>query len=400
MTRVLNSIGAAVLVLLAVTPRPAAAQAIPTEGPAINPTIYKVPAGAKTITVDCDDAKQSLTAALADKSTGDLNIVFSGTCKEYVTFARDGVSIRGKDANATLAGGIEITASKRVLLENFTCRDNTASEYCIGVQHGSNVNLHNIKVFNSSVRGVSIQGSAGIIDGLTIDKTNSTSMLIRGSTIRMEGDLTFSNSLEGCLVLDSVTSVFSKIGNFVARDCVMGVLIQNNSTVEAPFATWTLNHNSFAGMLLYTHGTLTYGGSIVAKNNAKYGIWADDASSISPLANIVSGSSMTFENNGEAGVQATQGSYAELANVTANTGSKYGVLVDDARLRVRHAKMSGNTAGDIRLQFGGRVTFGPGAEVATMTCDGTEMVRGAKALQCTKDEPKPKATTDKSGQQK
>jgi hypothetical protein len=111
-----------------------------------------VPAGAKTIAVDCD-AQQTLAAALADKSTGDLNIVFSGTCKEYLYTQRDGFAIRGKDTSATLAGGIEVTA-RRVLLGGFTCRDSTQGEYCIAALCGASVTLHNIKVQNASIRGV------------------------------------------------------------------------------------------------------------------------------------------------------------------------------------------------------------------------------------------------------
>ena len=147
-------------------------------GPAINPDIYKVPAGAKTINVDCD-AQQTLAGAIADKSSGDLNIVFTGTCKEYVYLQRDGVAIRGKDANAVVAGAIEVTAARRVLLENFTCRDNTQLEYCIGAMLGASVTMHNLKVINSSVRGISVFNSAALIDGLTVEKTISTSVLVR-----------------------------------------------------------------------------------------------------------------------------------------------------------------------------------------------------------------------------
>ena len=94
---------AAFVVLVAGTPQLAAAQPVPLEGPAINPSVYKVPAGAKTIDVDCDGT-QTLAGAMADKSTGDLNIVFSGTCREYVYLQRDGVAIRGKDATRDAGG--------------------------------------------------------------------------------------------------------------------------------------------------------------------------------------------------------------------------------------------------------------------------------------------------------
>jgi hypothetical protein len=399
MTRVSQMIGAAAFVCAVSAAPPAGAQPIPTEGPAINPSVYKVTAGAKTITVDCDDVKQSLAAALADTSTHDLNIVFSGTCKEYLSLQRDGVAIRGRDATATLAGGLEITAAKRILLEGFTCRDNTQTEYCIGALYGASVTLHNIKVFNAAVRGMAIIGSSAIVDGLTIDKTGSTSILVRGSTVRMEGELTFSNTIEGCLVLDSLAGIFSKIGTFTARDCGIGVLIQSNSTLEAPFATFNLNHNSFAGMMILTHGTFTYGGSLAVKNNTRAGIWVDDASSISPLANIVAGSTVTLENNGEAGVQVTQGSLAELANIKTNTGSEYGILVDDGRLRIRHSKIAGNQKADVRLQFGGRATFGQAAEIGSVTCDGTSQLRGTKAS-CVADDAKTKPTSDTAREEK
>jgi hypothetical protein len=383
MRRILTTSAVAVLGLL-LGVWPAGAQPIPTEGPAINPSVYKVPAGAKTITVDCDDTKQTLAAAIADKSTGDLNIVFSGTCKELIYLTRDGVAIRGKDATAVIAGGIEITAARRVLLENLTCRDNTQLEYCIGALYGAGVTLHNIKVFNSAVRGVEVFNAVGLIEGLTVDKTTSTSLLIRGAQVRLEGELTFSNTVEGCLLIDGVSSVFSKSGVITARDCAAGVLIQSNSTFQAPFASFNLNHNSFAGMMLITQGTLSYGGPIVAKNNTQSGIFVDDGSSFAPFTNIMGGSSITLENNGTAGVYVRGGSFAELANVAVNTGSNYGVLVEDSRLKMSRTKIADNKKADVRLQVGARAQFLEGATFGSFSCDGTEIVRGSKTP-CTPD---------------
>ena len=374
----------------------AEAQAIPPEGPAISPSIYKVPAGAKTIAVDCD-AQQTLAAALADKSTGDLNIVFSGTCKEYLYTQRDGFAIRGKDASATLAGGIEVTAARRVLLEGFTCRDNVQTEYCIGALYGASVTLHNIKVFNSSIRGVMVFNAVALLDGLTIDQTGSTSVLIRGSQVRVEGELTFSNTIEGCLVIDGASSVFSKSGVINARDCAGGVLVQNNSTFQAPFATFNLNHNSYAGLVLISQGTISFGGSIVAKNNGLAGIFVDDASSFSPFINLVGGSSITLADNGQAGISVRRGSSAELTNIVSNQGSTYGVHVDEASVRIGRSKISDNKTADVRLQFGARATFLDGAVVGTLSCDGSELVRGAKTA-CSAN-PKPTAVKPAAVQQ-
>lgn len=399
MTRALTSTGvAAFLVLVAAVPAPA--QPIPPEGPAINPSIYQVPADAKTITVDCD-ARQTLAAALADRSSADLNIVFSGTCKEYIYLQRDGVAIRGKDSTAAILGGIEITAARRVLLENFTCRDNTQLEYCIGALYGASVTLHNIKVLNSSVRGVLIYNAVALIDGLTVDKTISTSILIRGSAVRLEGELTFGHTVEGCLVIDNVASVFSKSGVFTARDCAAGVLLQGNSNFHAPFATFTLNHNSFAGLMLLTQGTFSYGGTIVARNNTQAGIFVDDGSSFSPFTNIVGSSALTLENNGRAGVF-VRASYAELANVSANSGSTYGVFVEDGRLKISRSTIAENSKADVRLEFGAHAAFFDGTNVGTVSCDGTQLLRGA-AKPCIMDAnptttPKPTATPRGAGQ--
>jgi hypothetical protein len=393
MSHTINATGmmAAFAVVMGVA-SPVHAQPIPTQGPAINPAYYKAPEGAKTVTVDCDDTKQSLAAALADKTPGDLNIVFSGTCKEYVTVRRDDVAIRGKDAAASIAGNIEINGYQRVLLENFTCRENTQSEYCIGALHGASVTLHNVKVFNSRVRGVLLLNVTAVIDGLSIDKTGSTAMLTRGSSVRMEGELTFTNSPEGCLVINDGTNVFSRIGTFTARDCGAGIIVQANSMLEAPFASFTINHNSFVGLLIATHASFVYGGTIVAKNNTRAGILVDDNSTFSPLSNIASGAAVTLENNGEAGIEISQGSLVELANVKATTGASYGIRVDDSRLRVGRSTISGNSKADIRLQFGAHATFLEGATVGTLTCDGTELVRGNKTP-CT---PDAKSTTKTS----
>ncbi len=378
-----------------------AAQPIPPQGPAIDPAIYKVPAGAKQIAVDCDDPKQTLTNAVADKTAGDLNIVFSGTCKEHLVIQRDGVAIRGKDATAAVSGVIEVSSARRVLLEGFTCRDNTQFEFCIGASYGASVMLHNMKVFNSSVRGVEFYNSTGLVDGLTVDKTISTSMLIRASQVRLEGDLTFSTTVEGCLTIDNAASVFSKNGNFSARDCAAGILLQSNSNFYAPFATFNLNHNSSTGLMILTHGTFSYGGTLIAKNNVQTGIHVDDESSFAPFTNISGESSLTLENNGLAGISVVRGSYAELANVTAITGADYGVLVDDSRLRIGKSKISDNKKADVRLTFGAHAVFLEGASVGTLVCDGTELVKGNKTIPCTPDPkatPKPTATKQDSTQ--
>jgi hypothetical protein len=371
----------AVFALLAVAATPLAAD----EGPAINPSIYNVPAGAKTINVNCDDASQTLAGALADKSGSDLNISFSGTCKEYLYVQRDGVAIRGKDATATLAGAIEFTSSKRILLEGFTCRDNTQLEYCIGALLGSSVTLHNIKVFNSSVRGILIFNSSALIDGLAVDKTVSTSILIRGSQVRVEGEINFSNTIEGCFVIDGASFVFSKSAVINARDCMAGMLVQSNSSFEGAFGTFNLNHNAFAGLALITHGTFSYGGNLVVKNNVQEGIFVDESSTFSPYSNLIGSSTLTLENNGHAGVYVARGSSAELANVASNTGSKYGVWVDDGSVRIGNSKITGNKTADVRLQFNGRATFLAGAVVGVMTCDGSHHVRGSIA--CSPEPP-------------
>jgi hypothetical protein len=379
MIRTLTTAGvAALIVLVGGSQQEAAAQAVPLEGPAINPSVYKVPAGAKTIDVDCD-GKQTLTAALADKSTGDLNIVFSGTCREYVYLQRDGVAIRGKDSTATLAGAIEVTAAKRVLLEGFSCRDNTQLEYCVGALLGSSVTLHNLKVFNSSVRGVEVFNSAALIEGLTVDKTISTSVLIRGADVRIEGELAFSNTIEGCLVIDGASSVFSKSGVFTARDCAMGILVQNNSTFQAPFASFTLNHNTHAGLVLLSQGTFSFGGSVIAKNNSVAGIFVDEGSSFSAFTNLVGSSAITLEDNGQAGVSSLRGSTVELANVVVNKGAIFGVFVDEGSVRIGRSKIADNKKADVRLQFGARATFLDGVDVGVLSCDGSELLRGAKA---------------------
>ncbi len=373
MSRLVKAHSVVAFVLLVGMARTASAD----EGPAINPSIYKVPDGAKTINVDCD-ARQTLAAALADKSTGDLNIVFSGTCKEYIYLQRDGVAIRGKDANATVVGAVEVTGAKRVLLENFTCRDNTQSEYCIGAIHGAGVMLHNLKVFNAGIRGIEIFNSVAIIEGLTVDKTGSTSILIRGSQARLEGELTFGHTLEGCVVVDGVSSVFSKSGVLTARDCAAGLIVENNSSFQAPFATFNLNHNTVAGLMLFTNGTFSYGGSIIAKNNTQAGIYLDEAATFAPFSNILSGSTVTLENNGQAGVYVTGGSLAELANVTSISGSTYGLLVDNGSVKIHHSKITDNKTADVRLSFGSRAIFGDEVTLGTFTCDGTQLVRGAK----------------------
>lgn len=386
----MNAFGLAALGLLGCVALPAVAD----EGPAINPSIYKVPAGAKTINVDCD-AQQTLSSALADKSGADLNIVFSGNCKEYVYIQRDGVAIRGKDANASVTGAVEVSSSKRILLEGFTCRDNAQLEYCLGAIHGSAVTLHNMKVFNSGIRGVMVFNSTAIIEGLSVDKTVSTSILIRGAQVRLEGELNFSNTIESCVVIDGVSSVFSKNGVLTARDCGAGMIVQNNSTFQAPFATFNLSANQFAGLMVVTQGTFSYGGTIVARNNTKAGIFVDDLASFAPFSNIGNGSTVTLDKN-TVGVYVGNGSVAELGNLTATGSGMFGVMVDNATLRAHHTKVSESKGADVRLSTGATASFGEAVSYGTFTCDGSQRVKGA-STPCTADSdakasaPKPAA---------
>jgi hypothetical protein len=395
MNRPRKALCLAVLIAVAGASLPAAADV----GPAINPSIYAVPAGAKTINVDCDARGQTLNGALASAPAGDVNIVFTGTCKEVVYVHRDGVAFRGKDASATVAGGIQLNSAKRILFEGFTCRDNTNLEACLEANLGSSATLHNIKIFNSAARGLLVFHSAALIDGLTIDKTISTSILVRGSHVRLEGEVSLSNTAEGCLVIDSVSNVFSKSATISARDCLMGILIQTNSSFEGPFGELTLNHNTFAGLALITAGTFSYGGSVVAKNNASAGIFVDEGSCYSPFSNLSNTSSTTLENNGLANLYVTRGSMAELNNVLSNTGAPYGVWVDSGIVRIGHSKITGNKTADLRLQFGSRATFLDAVELGRLSCDGTQLLRGPKAA-CTVVEPevkKPSAGPAKEG---
>jgi len=176
---------------------------------------------------------------------------------------------------------------------------------------------------------------------------------------------------------------------FTARDCAMGIVVQNNSTFQAPFATFTLNHNTHAGLVLLSQGTFSFGGSIVAKNNSVAGIFVDEGSSFSAFINLVGSSAITLEDNGQAGVSSLRGSSVELSNVVANKGAIFGVFVDEGSVRIGRAKISDNKKADVRLQFGARATLLDGAEVGVLSCDGSELLRGAKTP-CTSD-PKPTA---------
>jgi hypothetical protein len=101
----------------------------------------------------------------------------------------------------------------------------------------------------------------------------------------------------------------------------------------------------------------------------------------------VGSATITLEDNGQAGVSVMRGSVVELANVVSNKGAIFGVYVDEGSVRIGRSKISDNKRADVRLQFGARATFLDGADVGVLSCDGTELVRGAKTA-CTPD-PKP-----------
>src|SRR5262249_2730219 len=128
-----------------------------------------------------------------------------------------------------------------------------------------------------------------------------------------------------------------------------------------------------------SQGTFSFGGSVIAKNNSVAGIFVDEGSSFSAFTNLVGSSAITLEDNGQAGVSSLRGSTVELANVVVNKGAIFGVFVDEGSVRIGRSKIADNKKADVRLQFGARATFLDGVDVGVLSCDGSELLRGAKA---------------------
>jgi hypothetical protein len=330
----------------------------------------------KSINVDCGKG-QSFNAALTD-SAATLVVEFSGVCAEDVLITRSNVTVRGTEVGATIAGAsppapagpaVAVRNATAVLLKDFAVQD--AAGRGIDVRAASAVTIDGIVSNGSLSDGLFVgQGSAVFIRNSNFDNNGGDGIGVwQNSTVTFEGTITLNGNHRAGLLLSGTSegSVTFFGGHVSANDnSVCGFVLQLGAAAQLAAATATTvsaSNNGDCGLSM--SGETSWAGPLTVQN--------------SPVGVDVSGA--TFESGAltvsgcEIGLFAHLSSFISLRAPSVTT-NQFGLRFDGATTQINNAVITGNTVTDVRLQFGTRASFNSASTVGTMSCDGTELVRG------------------------
>lgn len=292
-------------------------------------------AGAKTINVDCP--KKSINTALQDDAE-DLVIEFTGTCEEDVLIRRDGVTLRGLDASALIAGapGVLPPASRR------------AGVTVIGA---SNVLLTSFTVDDSGSRGIDARGASRLtIDGVTATGNGDGLILLEQSAALIRDSHFDGNRGDGIGAWDNSAVTFE--------------------------GTNSMNSNGRAGILASGGSSLSLSvfGAHTTVDGSRFGIYLQ-LGATSQMDSRLSHST-TISNSLEVGLSVFLGSsWVSSTNATISGGSVFGLYVDASTVELNSTAISGSGDTDVVLDFGSRLSaFGSSA--GTVYCGDGIVTRG------------------------
>jgi hypothetical protein len=329
----------------------------------------------KSVVVDCAK-RQSLNAAIEDGAET-LVIEFSGVCAEDVMIRRGHVTLRGSAPGAKIAGaasaaapewGVTIRGVSNVLLSNFAVQDGDRGG--IKLLSAAAVTLDGIVSNGNAGDGLRLlEGSAAFVRNSSFDDNGEGIGVWQNSSVVFEGSVTMNgNGRAGLLLSGSSEASVSFFGAQVSANgnAQYGYILQLGAIAQMAAANPTsvaANGNVVCGAILLSESA--WGGRLSVQNSP---VGVDlTASSFESSALSVSGCTT--------GVFAHLGSYVTL-RVPAISGNQVGLWLDGAAAQINNAVLQGNSNTDVRLQFGTRASFNAASSAATVTCDGTVLVRG------------------------
>lgn len=349
------------------------------------------------VSVNCDEG-QSINEALAATSM-ELVVEVQGVCAEYVRITRDNVTLRGVGGGATIDGagfpepkepGILVSGATNVAIENLVVQH---TGWGIDVHLGSSVTLKNVVVQDSWRQGLRVYGSAVEITDLTVQRSYHGIWIGEGGHAVVNGGTVLTKENDGSgLVISGGTLEFSLAGGTIeSRDNKLrGITFQVGAAAQLGVSAGTLlvtTGNGHAGVAMYggvvsiqqlestgnRYGIYVDGPSSVGitgtiADNRDYGVWCTDGGLVSLASTTVT--------NDRVGIRADGDCRATLSGVTVQGNSNRGMWLDGATAAIANTTISGNTGTDVVLGFGSRVSFDGGNKVGTVSCDGTQLIRG------------------------
>ena len=351
----------------------------------------------KTIKVDCSKGGK-ISKALEDTAL-ELTIEVDGVCAESVLITRDRVTLRGVGSGATIDGtsfptptppGILVTGAANVSLENLMVRHWGRG---VWVQLGAGVSLLGV-AFQDNGNGLLVQGSAVKLREVTVERSGGHGIWIgEGAHAVVEGTLVTTDNGGTGLVISGANLEFGLAGRTIeSRDNgLRGITFQVGAGAQLHVGAGTpviVSGNGHAGVAVY--GACVSIQQLDSTGNG-HGIWVEGASSVEVTGTIadnmwngvrcgdgglVSLRNATVSGSGLAGVRLDGECRATLTGVTVQGNTGAGLRLDGASTAISNTTISGNTGTDVVLGFGSRASFDGGNSVGSVSCDGTELVRG------------------------
>jgi hypothetical protein len=358
--------------------------------------------GSKTIAVDCGKGG-SINNALKDTASK-LIIQIRGVCHEDVVIARDDVTLRGVDPDATVVAqanqAIRIDRASRVTLEDLKVTGSTKPALPgagIFLFHSSGVVLSNVKA-EGNREGMRTYGSTlRVVDSDFCRNSAGGLYLAGGSSLFIDGAEinTSENGNYGFLVSESTVRVnWPSIPRVVANDNGgAGVALQGTADV--------LLAGSFEAKRNGT-GIQAVGGELAQQGNPYVDI-SENGDGVFVFGEAVidlgGGEGVSVSKNSGTGLVAIEGAYIrfngtlERNGLAVNVGEAsrvslddtvcqnngFGVYVHGGSAWIGASTIQGNTSTggcDVGLVFGAMASFGGANSVGTVCCDETVLVEG------------------------
>ena len=373
-------------------------------------------AQSNTFTVDCNRGQKIATALEQGDFRKPVVINLRGTCREFVTITRAGVTLRGDPAAEIVAPDnardLLTISADRATLENLTL---TGGLTGLSQDHQPSFYAQNVVVQDTSGIGVRVRVGDARLNGFTVQRSGGVGVyVVRGGSLIMgalnlgNGQLLHSQVLAsgGAGLSARSNSVVNLNGVTVMGSKAQGVLLSENSqgtisnvtTGSGEIIPSTISDNTLNGVELLSDSQATVSGSDISSNGGA-GVYMERSeveitrSSIehngkNPSANARSGvaGSMsrvsigysTIADHPQFGVGLNVGSSLNLDSSSVTGSGQDGVsLYLGVNANLNNSKISGNAANGLAM-LGSTAQLSAGAEILNNGYSGVMLMTAAK----------------------
>jgi hypothetical protein len=315
-------------------------------------------------------AKQTIQAAVTSVSPNGSVQVAAGTYTEPVTVAKDGVSIIGAGASATVLRGASCTGNGIALTgsrDGFTVRDLSVTNFAVGVYLGvtgdtqSDVTIENVTTSANCNHGIHMQ--AGTVNDLTIDNVTASNngpgtsngrgiWLINGvkTGVNITNSVVSNNGLVGIDISDGSVTGLTVVGNTVQGNGDAGISVLGARGPEANLIDDnTVRNNGRYGIeLKNSAGTGADSGDgslVVSRNVVERTVAATDARDYAGIAAIRRQPSAVHADQPAGAVIVGNEVRGFVRRATGSTGDGFGIVVEGLDNAIRNNIVAGNNVG-------------------------------------------------------